>query len=207
MGLRADQRHETVLIGSPEPTRSRSAERSSSLGTSNGSWDCVDGISHTNSNKSNGSRNRSGSVSVGSNGHCRMQRSNSDPFDDGGVELVQAPDPLERVGETDTLKQDQTHKVKALPTLYRFPCTQTRNQNCWSETPAEMFAVRGHNYTNGDKTKIRCKHYLLQSRGCDLFNTQENNKSIDDIILEGGLGGNIRKSQRFCFASCSLGAS
>jgi hypothetical protein len=198
MGLRADQRHEMVLIGSPEPTRSRSAERSSSV-ASNDSWDCADGVSHTNSNKSSASRNRPGSGTVGSNGHSCMQRSNSDPFDDGGDELVQAPDPVERVGKTDTVKQDQIRKVKALPTLYRFPCTQTRNQNCWSETPAEMFTVRGHNYMNGDKTKIRCKHYLLQSRGCDLFNTQDNNRSINDIILEGGLGGNIRKKPTFLF--------
>jgi hypothetical protein len=144
-----------------------------------------------------------------------MQRSNSDPFDDGGDELVVAavptpPTPVRvaaanGTADTSKQKQDQAHaqahnKVKALPTLHRFPCTQTRNQNCWSESPAEMFSVRGQNYMNGDRLKIRCNHYLLQARGCDLFNTEDNGESIDDIILQGGgLGGNLRKKPTFLF--------
>lgn len=195
MGLRASQREEAVLIGSPVPTRSRSAEKSSSSLASNISLDCKDGITHINSNRSD----CSGNLSAGSNGHCRIQRSNSDPFDDGGDELVQVPGPLEGMDNGNTAKLDQTHKFKALPTLHRFPCTRTRNQNCWSESPPEMFYIRGPNYMNGDKTKIRCKHYILQSRGSDLFLTQDKSKNIDDIILQGGLGGNLRKKPTLLF--------
>ncbi len=185
MGLRASQRDEAVLIGSPEPTRSRSAERSSSLASQN-SWDCADAISQSNSNQSSVSRNRSGGE--GSLGHGHLPRSHSDPFDDAGDELVQVP-----------CHPNQTQRFKALPTLYRFPCTQTRNQNCWSESPVEMFSVRGSNYLSGDKTKIRCKHYLCDARGCDLFLTEGSSKSVDEITLQGGLGGNLRKKPTFMF--------
>jgi len=185
MGLRASQRDEAVLIGSPEPTRSRSAERSSSLASQN-SLDCADAISKSNSNQSGASRNRSGGE--GSLGHSHLERSNSDPFDDGGDELVKVSG-----------HPNQTQRVKALPTLYRFPCTQTRNQNCWSESPVEMFSVRGPNYMSGDKTKIRCKHYLCDARGCDLFLTEGSSNSVDEITLQGGLGGNLRKMPTFMF--------
>ena len=197
MGLRASQRDEATLIGSPEPTRSRSAERSSSI-ASNGSWDCTDGLSHSNSNQSGVNRNRSGEGSTRSIGHCHFERSNSDPFDDGGDELVQVSEHPEEADKTDVAKHDQIQKVKALATLYRFPCTQTRNQNSWSESPVEIFSVRGSNYF-GDKRKIRCRHFLLSARGCDLFLTQDNSKNIDKTILKGGLGGNIRKKPTFMF--------
>lgn len=211
MGLRASQREEAVLIGAPVPTRSRSAERSTSSLPSNHSLDGpADGIPHGNSSQSGVSRNRSSNASLGSSGHCCMQRSNSDPFDDGGDELVPVaptpPTPFQVTaanGTANIAKQNQeqaNNKVKALPTLHRFPCTQTRNQNCWSESPAEIFSVRGQNYMNGDRLKIRCDHYLLQARGCDLFNTEDNGKNIDDVILQGGgLGGNLRKKPTFLF--------
>jgi len=192
MGLRASQREESLLIGSPEPTRSRSAERSSSI-ASNDSLDCgAEGISHSNSNQGGVRTNRSGEGSTGSTGHSHFQRSNSDPFDDGGDELVEVTD------NADAPKEN-AHKIKALATLYRFPCTQTRNQNCWSESPIEIFSVRGPRYMSGDKTKVRNKHYLLGARGCDLFLTQENNARVEKIILQGGLGGNIRKKPTFLF--------
>lgn len=199
MGLRASQGEEAILIASPVPTRSRSAERSSSLASTSSSWDCADGIHHTHSNQSDRSTNGSGNINVGSNGHCGVQRANSDPFDDGGDELEIAPSPVEGACSADALKKDQIHKSKGLPTLHRFPCTQTRNQNCWSETPAKMFSVRGTNYMNGDKTKIRCKQFLLQSRGSDLFLTQDASKNIDDILFQRGLGGTIRKKPTFLF--------
>jgi len=193
VGLRASsQRDETFLIGSPEPMRSRSAERSTTLASGSGSWDIKDGTAPTISN-------RSRIESVDSIGHSRIQRSNSDPFDDGGEELEQVPDRKGGIDSIDNNNIDQKNKVKSLPTLYRFPCTQTRNQNCWSETPAEMFMVRGPNYMDGDKTKIRCNHYLFQARGCDLFLTDGEKKGTDDIILQSGLGGNIRKKPTFMF--------
>merc|ERR1719343_261967 len=198
MGLRASQRDdEAILIGSPEPTRSRSAERSSSI-ASKDSWDRADGISYADSNHNDISRNRSGDVSVCSNGQRGIQRSQSDPFDDGGDELLQYPNAV-GAGTSEKANQDPSYKGKALPTLHRFPCTQTRNQNCWSESPAEMFSIRGPNYMNGDKTKIGCKNYLLQARGCDLFLTQDQSKNNDDIILHGGLGGNLRKKPTLLF--------
>uniref|UniRef100_A0A7S0UJE2 Protein ENHANCED DISEASE RESISTANCE 2 C-terminal domain-containing protein n=2 Tax=Pseudo-nitzschia delicatissima TaxID=44447 RepID=A0A7S0UJE2_9STRA len=187
MGLRASQRDEAILIGSPEPTRSRSAERSSSI-ASQKSWDCAEGVSQSQSNQTGVSRNRSGGES--SIGHSHLQRANSDPFDDGGDELLQVPGHLKEI--------DGSDRSKALPTLYRFPCTQTRNQNCWSESPVEMFSVRGSNYMSGDKTKVSCKQYLFDARGCDLFLT-ENCKGVDEITLQGGLGGNLRKKPTYLF--------
>ena len=199
MGLRASQRDdEAVLIGSPEPTRSRSAERSSSS-RSKGSWDRADGISNADSNESNISRSRTSSVSGCSNDQCRIERSHSDPFDDGGVELVQCSNPAAGMGIAENASQDRLPELKALPTLHRFPCTQTRNQNCWSESPAEIFSIRGPDYMNGDKKKIGCKNYLLQARGCDLFLTQDHNKTIDNITLHGGLGGTLRKKPTLLF--------
>lgn len=209
MGIRASQllqdgSTDAMSVGSPRPTRSRSAERSSLAGSSSSSsnnFDCCGGISHTNSNHSDPGRNNSVDISVGS-GH--FQRSNSDPFDDGGDELVPVQEvhvsgPAELANHADKQEEDEKiHKVKALPTLHRFPCTQTRNQNCWSESPTEMFAVRGPKYMSGDKTKIPCKHYLLRSRGCDLFLTNDNSKSSNSI-LQGGLGGNLRKKPTVLF--------
>jgi hypothetical protein len=180
MALRASQEEEgrndsmtMMTVGSPRPTRARSAERSSfsSGGSSNCNRDLPTAdIARTNSNQSD------------SNGSGNHRRSNSDPFDDGGDELV-------RVSETgnhgvekrrnDDGTNNNKNKVQALPTLHRFPCMQTRNQNCWSESPTEMFEVRGPTYMSGDKIKIPCNKYLLSSRGCDLFLTDNNDSMLD----------------------------
>ena len=198
MGLRASQQEESFLIGSPEPTRSRSAERSSSY-ASNGSWDCGDAVSTSTSNQSGASTKPSNESSTGSIGLSHFQRCNSDPFDDGGDELIKVPDHPEGPNNAISSEEKTIHNAKPLGTLYRFPCTQTRNQNCWSESPIEIYSVRGSNYMNGDKKKVGNKNYLFEARGCDLFLTQEHNNRIDDIILQGGLGGNIRKKPTFLF--------
>ena len=80
------------------------------------------------------------------------------------------------VGTANQTEEDhkKNNEHQALPTLHRFPCTETRNQNCWSESPAEMFEVRGPLYLSGEKTKIPCTNYLLTARGCDLFLTEDN---------------------------------
>lgn len=192
MGLRASQQEESFLIGSPEPTRSRSAERSSSY-ASNGSLDHGDLMSNCNSNQNGGHTKSSNESSTGSISHSHFQRCNSDPFDDGGDELING------LKNANFSEQKNPHDSKALGTLYRFPCTQTRNQNCWSESPIEIFSVRGSNYMNGDRKKVRTKNYLFEARGCDLFLTQAHSKRIDDIVLQGGLGGNIRKKPTFLF--------
>mmetsp|Transcript_9560 Transcript_9560/g.23181 ORF Transcript_9560/g.23181 Transcript_9560/m.23181 type:complete len:351 (-) Transcript_9560:145-1197(-) len=169
-GFRSSQMHESsTSVGAPIPTRSRSAERSSIRNS--GSWDCAEAIVSNDSDRS---------------GNDRMQRSNSDPFDYAGEELEE------------TRVQNETTGVKALPTLFRFPCTETRNQNCWSETPNEMFAIRGPGYLNGDKSKIQSKKYICRARGCDLFLTTDNSSS-DATILEAGLSGNLRKKPTFLF--------
>ena len=194
MGLRASQltqdgTNDSVLIGSPVLSRARSAERSFSA--SNSSFDYIDGIAHSNSNRSELSKNNSSICSL-----SNRQRSNSDPFDDGGDEFVKLPVSSE---STDISEVGRVEQVKALPTLHRFPCTQTRNQNCWSETPPEIFTVRGPKYLSGDQTKIKCDHYLLRSRGCDLILTNNNNNKNAIKILEGGLSGNLRKKPTFLF--------
>ncbi len=198
MGLRASQQEESFLIGSPEPTRSRSAERSSSY-ASNGSLDREDVLSNCNSNQKGEHRTSSNQSSTGSIGRSHLQRCSSDPFDDGGDELLNVPGQQEGSKNANLLEQKKVHNAKALGTLYRFPCTQTRNQNCWSESPIEIFSVRGSNYMNGDKKKVRTKNYIFEARGCDLFLTQVHNSRIDDITLKGGLGGNIRKKPTFLF--------
>ena len=189
MGLRVTQLHPSgdnnaVLIGSQMLARSRSAERSSSRNSS--CWDGAEGVAHS---KSDESDDKSGNLGVSTN---HLQRSNSDPFDDAGDELLQVP------GLTEAADRHDSHKGKALPTLYRFPCTETRNQNCWSETPNKMFFVRGPHYMEGDKTKIPSKQYLFQARGCDLFLTSDHSNSTT-TVLQAGLGGNIRKKPTYIF--------
>jgi hypothetical protein len=191
MALRASQQEEgrndsmtMMTVGSPRPTRARSAERSSfsSGGASSFSRDLpTTDITRTDSNQSDPSGIASGSLNIGSSGSGNHRRSNSDPFDDGGDELVRVSetgnDGVEKRRNDDGTNNN--NKVQALPTLHRFPCMQTRNQNCWSESPTEMFEVRGPNYVSGDKIKIPCKNYLLSSRGCDLFLTDDNNSMLD----------------------------
>jgi Protein ENHANCED DISEASE RESISTANCE 2, C-terminal len=42
--------------------------------------------------------------------------------------------------------------------------------NCWSETPASVFMVRGDKYLT-DKKKVKSEPFLFQCRGIDLFLT------------------------------------
>ena len=188
MALRASQQEEggRMTTGSPRPTRARSAERSSfsSGGASSCSRDLPTAdITRTDSNQSDPSRITSGSLNIGSSGSGSHHRSNSDPFDDGGDELVRVSETgnqgVEERRNDDGTNNNNSNKVQALPTLLRFPCMQTRNQNCWSESPTEMFEVRGPNYMSGDKIKIPCNKYLLSSRGCDLFLTNDINSMLD----------------------------
>lgn len=168
MGLRASKQQQQGPH-SPQPTRARSAERCSSTcgsSSSSSSRNPTADIARSDSNQSDSDGAVSGRNNTISSVHHR--RSNSDPFDDAGDELV-------RILET----ANHAEKVQALPTLHRFPCTQTRNQNCWSESPIELFSVRGPNYMSGDKIKIPCKNYLLSSRGCDLFLTEDNDSMLD----------------------------
>lgn len=170
MGLRASQNANT--IESPLPTRSRSAERSS------------EEITCSNSNLSDQRSHVSVNLETSSQS-SHYERSNSDPFDDAGDELVPA-------------EPSHANSSKAMPTLFRYPCSQTRNQNCWSETPREIFSVRGPDYLSGDKTKIKCQQYLLQARGCDLFLTTDCFQ-VKETIYNGALGGNLRKKPTFLF--------
>mmetsp|Transcript_28971 Transcript_28971/g.32491 ORF Transcript_28971/g.32491 Transcript_28971/m.32491 type:complete len:367 (+) Transcript_28971:69-1169(+) len=186
MSLRASKQQQQGPH-SPQPSRTRSAERCSSIcGSSSSSRNPTANIALSDSNHSDSNSAVSEKNNIISSVHYR--RSNSDPFDDAGDELM-------RIFET----ANHAEKVQALPTLHRFPCTQTRNQNCWSESPIELFSVRGPNYMSGDKIKIPCKNYLLRSRGCDLFLTEDNNSMLDIKRLQGGLGGNLRKKPTFLF--------
>eukprot|EP00536_Pseudo-nitzschia_multiseries_P004055 jgi/Psemu1/302313/fgenesh1_kg.65_\ len=138
----------------------------------------------------------SGNVSAGNNSH--IERSNSDPFDDAGEEVDEACGQNETADQNDKTTEEKSLRVKALPTLFRFPCTETRNQNCWSETPNEIFFIRGPGYLNGDKTKIQSKQYLVRARGSDLFLTTDHS-SNNTTVLQAGLGGNLRKKPTFLF--------
>lgn len=62
----------------------------------------------------------------------------------------------------------KTHKAHILPTLPRYPVAETRDLNCWSEPPVDIFRVRGYNYLK-DHKKVHSEPYLLRARGCDLF--------------------------------------
>jgi hypothetical protein len=88
------------------------------------------------------------------------RRAESDPFDTAGLDAIDDT-PVDDYGLIEEEKF-------ALPTLSRFPFAETNNRNCWSESPANIFHVRGGNYLT-DKKKEKATKYLLQSRGCDLF--------------------------------------
>ena len=57
-----------------------------------------------------------------------------------------------------------------IPTLARFPCTENKNKNCWSEPPITIFNVRGMTYIT-DHKKVPSQPYILRSRGSDIFLT------------------------------------
>jgi hypothetical protein len=103
------------------------------------------------------------------------RRAMSDPFDTaeiGGVTDADTASELSSSG--DLLVQPDAH---ALPTLPRFPVSETRDTNCWSEPSVSIFHVRGEDYLT-NKKKVASDPYLLRARGVDLFVTDHPHKYI-----------------------------
>jgi hypothetical protein len=105
------------------------------------------------------------------------RRSMSDPFDtaeSGGVTdggLKHSEDTASDLSSSEDFNPD----VQVLPTLPRFPVLETRDKNCWSETPVSIFQVRGKDYLT-NKKKEASDPYLLRARGVDLFVTDHPHK-------------------------------
>ncbi len=163
-GMRSVARRSSINIGSPEPKRSRSAERTMrTYGEEihlkhddphrNGSRDAEERIV-------NGNRERLASDSSLSKQMQSHRRAVSDPFDNAEMDGISDG----HVDDPDLLQEKQF----ALPTLQRFPFAETHNRNCWSEPPVDIFQVRGGDYLT-DKKKVTARKYLLRARGCDLF--------------------------------------
>jgi hypothetical protein len=99
------------------------------------------------------------------------RRSISDPFDtQEHTEFALAEDDdnddfFDAIGIS-TRSSDQG----IISTLPRYPCSATRNKNCFSEPPVSIFHVRGPDYFS-TKTKMKSGPYLMKARGCDLFLT------------------------------------
>jgi hypothetical protein len=74
------------------------------------------------------------------------------------------------------LVQPDVH-AHALPTLPRFPVSETQDTNCWSEPSVSIFNVRGEDYLT-NKKKVASGPYLLRARGVDLFVTDNPHKYI-----------------------------
>ena len=55
-----------------------------------------------------------------------------------------------------------------MPTLPRYPVAESRDLNCWSEPPLDIFRVRGPHYLK-DKKKVPSDPFLMRARGCDLL--------------------------------------
>lgn len=166
-GMRSVARRTSVNIGSPEPKRSRSAERSMrqegeaiqfqfDKPYQNGSH-----AGHMEEEMIYPNRERLSSESSISKLVRSHRRANSDPFDVAG---------MDGVGEDGHIDEHSFDDEKqfALPTLQRYPFAETNNHNCWSEPPVDIFQVRGADYLT-DKKKVTAKKYLLRARGCDLF--------------------------------------
>ena len=170
-------RRSSAGLGSPASLRSRSQERALVMGEGrslNFDDDC--------SGMQDGEASASGTNDV--DGHGKSQpghrRAMSDPFDTpelGGVtdgDLKNSSHLCEKASygtEDEVCDEDDdfgSEIVIGLPTLPRFPVSQTHDKNCWSEPPVNKFQVRGPNYLN-DKKKITSGPYLLRARGCDLF--------------------------------------
>jgi len=89
-------------------------------------------------------------------------RAMSDPFD-AQKQDINDDDTTQVTSSTSSMLEQLF-----LPTLPRYPVSETRNKNCWSESPIDTFQVRGPSYC-GDKKKVSSGSYLLTARGCDLF--------------------------------------
>ena len=177
-------RRTSAGFGSPASLRSRSQERALVMGGEGQSLDFDD--------KCNGSQDDGGEASASETNHTEKRdnrkakskrthrRAMSDPFDtpelggttDGDLKSLSH---LSEKASYDT--EDEVYDenddfgseiVVGLPTLPRYPVSQTHDKNCWSEPPVNKFHVRGPNYLT-DKKKIQSGPYLLRARGCDLF--------------------------------------
>jgi len=108
------------------------------------------------------------------------RRSMSDPVDtadSGGVTDGGLKDPDDTASELSSSSEDFKPDVQALPTLPRFPVSETRDKNCWSEPPVSIFQIRGKDYLK-NKKKEASGPYLLRARGVDLFVTDHPHKYI-----------------------------
>lgn len=190
---RASVSRRSLIVQSPPP-RSRSEERASRREISD---DDIDGDDNRNIDRMH--RMETGDDDIGfdasnnhndAGDHQQLQRPThvramSDPFD------TQKDDNTERRDDTTVEDDDFFGKggdlivaaAEELVTLPRFPCSETRNKNCWNEPPVSLFHVRGPKYFN-NKKKVASGPYLLQARGCDLFVHNENASSATPIELE-----------------------
>lgn len=134
-----------VDVGSPAP-RSRSQERQQK----------------NDGRTMNPSTNGVDSERVGYATDVSHKRAFSDPFDSNDDMVKQI------FANGDGSAVPASNSADALPTLPRFPVSATRDLNCFSEPPINIFHVRGPNYLD-DKVKISSGPYLLRARGCDLF--------------------------------------
>lgn len=167
MGLRS-----SVNLGSPQATRTRarSAERTM---LQRGEVIHLDFESHglpsldDEDDKPFANRQRLTSESSISKQVRSHRRVSSDPFDTAGMEGITDGDSQDKepVEVCHGLIEEEEN---ALPTLARFPFAETNNKNCWSESPVDIFSVRGPDYLSSKK-KVTAKRYLLNARGCDLF--------------------------------------
>jgi hypothetical protein len=177
MAMRSVARRTSLNVGSPGAIRSRSAER--------GVRHPADGVyldfdSDQNKVSGDGSfeededgaiypnRERLSSESSMSKQVRSHRRAMSDPFDTADSGGVTDAD-LAAIKDYGLLEEEEEH---ALPTLARFPFEETQDTNCWSESPLDVFQVRGPDYLN-DKKKVTAQSYLLRARGCDLFLADE----------------------------------
>lgn len=97
-----------------------------------------------------------------------LRRANSDPFENAGRETDDEDDGDKSGIPLSSSPRRHVRASIALPTLNRYPFAETKSRNCWSEPPRDIFMIRGPKYLQ-DKKKIVCQSFLLQSRGCDLF--------------------------------------
>jgi hypothetical protein len=102
-----------------------------------------------------------------------LRRAHSDPFENAGMDDeeefgIETGLPLPSSPRKHSRASMMEEEVNTLPTFNRFPFTETKNRNCWSEPPHNIFTIRGPNYLK-DKKKIACQKFLLQAIGCDLF--------------------------------------
>jgi hypothetical protein len=144
-------RRRSLNLGSPT-ARSRSAERSMRQFDETLAVQVETKVCESPSSDSKRSRNY-------------RVRSMSDPFDTADAGIID-----EDVRDYGTVEDDE----HAMPTLPRYPFAETNNKNCWSDSPINIFSVRGEKYLT-KKKKVAAGEYLLCARGCDLFLSEKPN--------------------------------